>query len=281
MLPPGYATRLASQVVSIVQDAEMRMLRRLARELRAGIADPEWSSRKIAEFQAVRQQLGGDMSEMLERLDSETRGVVMDAFDQGAWGAVQEMRAAGLSAMPAARMDALTILAGDIAGMARGVAPLILRRLEDAYRDVVSTELGATLTGVSSRLETAQSVLDGFTARGIGGFVDRSGRSWYLPSYVEMAVRTGVGQAATEGHLATLTRNGHDLVRVIPGPFPCPDCDRWVGHVLSTSGDTRPTEDGRPVTPLDTARAAGHLFGPNCRCATGIYLAGHTAQVGS
>lgn len=279
-LSPDHGARLATAPVNVVIEAELVMLRLIARYIRQGIDAPQWAVEKLAQLQMLRAQLTSTLTTMQADAAASILSAYAQAYTAGQAEAVADLDTAGIPpTLPPAQFAAMSTLAYDTVAAIRGVEPLVLRRADDLYREIVGRFVGNVTLGVATRRQVAQQVLNEFAAHGIGAFTDASGRSWYLPSYVEMAVRTGAGQAALAGHTQTLAASGHDLIKVIPGVHPCPDCDQWRGRVLSISGATGDAigPGGRVgVTPLAVATAGNHLFGPNCRCTSGIYLPGIT-----
>lgn len=280
---PDHGARLTRGVVDQVVQAELVMLRRVRRALEAGIDAPEWVTVKLAELQTVRARLLRDLAGLDQQLAAGIESAVQQAYITGQALAVGDLDDARVRpALPAGQFAAVQTIAGDVIAAIDGVRPVALRAVTDAYQQAVAEASSTVLLGAQTRVEAAQQALDRLLGDGITGFRDSAGRNWTLESYVEMATRTGTGQAAIQGHTDTLAASGHDLVYVIPGPRPCtgPDgCDQWAGKVLSISGGTAEiVADGRriTVTPMAEARATGHLFGPNCRCSTGAYFPGVT-----
>ncbi|GMA31594.1 phage minor capsid protein [Litorihabitans aurantiacus] len=277
---PEYGARLAAQVVDLVVEAELVMLRRVRDALAQGLEAPAWAEAKLLELQRLRRALTADLAALDASVVATVEEVVGRAYTTGTALAVGDLDDVRVRpSLPPAQFAAVQRIAADVLAVARGAAPVALRSVADAYQAVVAEVSATVLTGAATRVDAAQSALDRLLGDGVTGFRDSAGRNWRLESYLEVAVRTGTGRAAVQGHLDTLAASGQDLVYVIPGPRACPDCDQWSGRVLSISGATGDAiADGRRVgvTSLDVARGSGHLFGPNCRCSTGLYLPGVT-----
>lgn len=277
---PDHGARLTRGLVDQVVAAELVMLRRVRTALKRGIDAPEWVTIKLAELQTVRARLLRDLADLDVALAAGIEDAVRQAYTVGQAAAIGDLDDARIRpALPAGQFAAVQTIAADVIATTQGLAPAALRAVTDAYQQAVAEASSTVLLGAQTRVEAAQQALDRLLGDGITGFRDSAGRNWTLESYVEMATRTGTGQAAIQGHTDTLQASGHDLVYVIPGPRPCPDCDVWSGEVLSISGGTTEVvaSGGRvTVTPMSDARATGHLFGPNCRCSTGAYFPGVT-----
>jgi hypothetical protein len=149
----------------------------------------------------------------------------------------------------------------------------ILRSTMDAYQSVIAETAAQVLTGTQTRRQAAQEALNRFAAKGITGFVDKSGRGWNLHSYTEMAMRTGTAKAAVKGHTDRLQEHGLDLMIISDAPRECPLCRPWEGRVVSISGASA------DYPSMDMARNAG-LFHANCRHSASLYLEGITRPYG-
>lgn len=112
----------------------------------------------------------------------------------------------------------------------------VLRRVQDAYRDVIRlvaaehTATGQTLT------RSVQAAVDDFARRGVTGFTDAAGRRWSLDTYADMAIRTASGRATMEGRMAGWRDLGVDLVLISQHPDPAPMCAPFQGRVLTVGG---------------------------------------------
>lgn len=275
---PDFGARLAFETVEIVTTAELRLLRLIAERLRKGLDSPQWAETKLAELQFVRATLNRELRDLDGALAAQIDATITKAYRNGQALAVADLDDFTMTiALPPARAAAIRIIANDIITRVTDLPPRVLRNVMDAYQEAIAATLGDLVTGVATRRQVAQSTLNKLLGQGIAGFTDKSGRNWKLESYVEMAVRTGAGQAMIEGHIDTLTASGQDLVRIQPGPRACPVCDEWAGKVLSLSGATTHTVSDQGAATvdgtLDDAKAAG-VFHPNCRCSVGIYLPG-------
>lgn len=286
---PGVGERLARRVSELYGEAELTLLRRVARALGQGLDAPTWAMQKLLELDLLRARMAADLDQVAETGTTAVRTVIAEAFRLGQATAVDDLDQAGIDVrLPPARARAVDVLAGDTLAAVTGIRPVALRRVTDIFQQVVA-EAGAVVTlGADTRRGAAQGALNRLAGRGLTGFTDRAGRAWSMESYVEMAVRTGTGNAAVQGHVDQLQANGLDLVVVSDAPRECPACRPWEGKVLSLGRGVagaieRPSAtDGRPVTvrvagTLDDARRAGFQH-PNCRHSVSAYLPGATRR---
>lgn len=314
----GVGADLARQLVTLYTDLETRIAASIARQLRSDIDAPDWATAKLAALQTLRRQI----QQLLTQIEQDSTGLVEQiliiAALRGGTGALQDMARLGTRGAPRgphigrlvdladriahlrARADldeALRVLPGApavvrlqtaLVTQLRGAHLRIIRWTDDAYRDVVGTAVATVQLGTQTRLQAAQVAWDRLIGQGITGFVDRSGRNWELASYVEMATRTNVAQAATQAHLDQLHNAGIDLVVVSDAPQECPLCRPWEGKILTIAGPPgahtvqaeHGIHDGVMVNvhvagSVSEAIAAG-LMHPNCRHSLSAVLPGVT-----
>jgi hypothetical protein len=316
------AQDLAQALAGLYQDAETRLAADIARRLAAGISAPDWAVAKLAALRRLRLW----MTQLLRRLDGtmgeQVAQAIVLAYVRGGQEALDELarlqsthpewlRAAELTdpgprltELVAARtvltaqqlaevrtaipgIEAIQRLSFSLVSKLRGAHLRITRWAEDAYREVVGRASQDVLLGTATRRRAAQLAWERLLGQGITGFVDQSGRRWNLASYVEMAVRSTVAQAAVEGHLDRLGAAGIDLVIVSDAPGECVLCRPWEGKVLSrTTPGARTVEVPHAIrrSEMVTVHVAGSvveavaagLMHPNCRHSLSAYLPGVT-----
>lgn len=286
---PDYAQGLAKEVLGIYQDAEERLLERIAARLAKGITEPNWADSKLLQIQQLRRDVE-DIIRDLERGSKEAIDrAVRAAYNRGVAGAGTDLAAAGApNGIAFGRVNERTVarLAGAAVDKVEGTHLRIRRSANDMYASVIQQAAGSVATGTETRVQAAKAAMDRFARSGITGFIDKSGRSWDLASYAEMATRTAASQASVQGHLDKLQENGEDLVIVSDAPEECELCAPFEGQVLSISGDTlgevtgTDIETGATVSvtveySMDDAIDEG-LFHPNCRHTTALFQIGVT-----
>lgn len=291
------AEDLTRTLVDLYSDLEQQIVADIARRLKAGTTGPDWAGQKLASINDLRNAI----QHLIRRLDTDTTGVVEQtialAFARGGTAALDELaKAGGLTPKQLAAIrgslpgaEAINRLAWSLASTLRGTHLRILRWGLDAYRDVIATSaLPQVLSGTTTRLAASQHAWDRLVSQGITGFVDKAGRRWQLTSYVEMATRTGVAQAAVQGHLDRLGAAGIDLVIASDAPQECELCRPWEGKVLDRMGP-----GGRHTVEVEHATIDKHMvrvevagsvveaimagfLHPNCRHSISAYLPGIT-----
>ncbi|WP_282698232.1 phage minor capsid protein [Streptomyces sp. CC208A] len=288
---PAMTETLAAAVADLYEAAEGVLIDRIRRALAQGLDSPAWAELKLA---AVGN-LQAAIDEVIAALRTDASGAIhqaiADSYDRGQQAAVAELGALGTGQAAAALTTVPTAPVVD--RLARAViddtGPVYLRMLRasmDAYRDVVARAAAAPLLGAQTRRQAAQSALDDFASRGIRGFVDSSGRSWELRSYVEMAMRSATARAAIDAHTDRLGAARVALVIVSQSPEECELCRPWERKILTRTGPPGARDvqvedavrDGETVTvhvagSLPEARAKG-LLHPNCRHTVSAYLPG-------
>lgn len=290
------AEGLTRNLVDLYAGLEQQIVASIARQLKNGITAPDWAAEKLSSINDLRNAI----QRLIQNLERDEEGVVEQAvvlaFARGGAAALDELAKAGYltevqldairQTLPGA--EAINRLVWTLTSTLRGTHLRVLRWSLDTYRSVIATAaLPQVLAGTTTRLAAAQHAWERFLSQGVTGFVDKSGRRWQLASYVEMATRTGVAQAAVEGHLDRLAGLGVDLVIVSDAPQECVRCRPWEGKVLSRTGAQRgivhaqhATQDDLTVSfavsgSVAEAIAAG-LMHPNCRHSFSAFLPGIT-----
>ena len=271
---PALAENIAANVVEMYAQAERILLARIAKYLAKGIEAPDWAERKLLEVQFLQAQTRRLIADLGNRAAAQVAADLIMAYNRGGASAVVDLAALleislEEASTALAGLPVVEVLVSETVTALNATGLRILRATEDAYRSIVSETTAQVLLGTQTRREAAQEALNRFAKKGITGFVDKAGRGWNLTSYTEMAMRTGCGHAAIQGHTDRLLANGLDLVIGSDAPRECPLCAPWEGKVMSISGRT----PGYPT--LAEARAAGWQH-CNCRHSVSLYQPGIT-----
>ncbi|MER7697031.1 phage minor capsid protein [Streptomyces sp. NPDC096095] len=290
---PGMVEDLAAGTRGLYAGAEERLLRIIARQLEGGYDSPQWAERKLAAVTALRRAAVAVTDQLDQAVTAEIFDVTAEAYSTGHRAGVAELGtlddgARRLVDEITPQAQAVDRLAEQTVSRVTDTHRSILRTIVDRFRAIVGQVAALPLLGTSTRRQATQDAMRKWADEGITSFVDRAGRRWKLTSYAEMAVRTAVGRAATEGHMRTLETAGVQLVIVSNSPRECPLCRPWETRVLTISGPDgartveveHGTRDGEMVPvrvagSLDEARRAG-LQHPNCRHSVSAYTPGIT-----
>lgn len=273
MISPDEFERLARDLVVLYRDVEQRVIADIARQLRRGLKDDDWASRRLLELTRLRQRVALNLRVLAKSTSDGARVAITEAWKAGELLAESELPEAEAPFAVRPSTAAIEALVAELSGKLSATHQRILRGAEDVYRTVIAEVVQAGLDTEFTRRTAAQAALDRFAVRGVSGFTDRIGRSWSLASYTEMAVRTGASNALLEAKTAKYAARGYDLVRISDAPGECGVCRPWEGKVVSLTGST----PGYPT--LDDARAAG-LFHPGCRHTYGLYVPGLSKPMG-
>ena len=140
----------------------------------------------------------------------------------------------------------------------------------DAAQNILNTETGKVLTGVSSRQEALRRAIKRMADNGLTGFVDRGGHNWQPETYINMDIRSTCGNVATEAVFARNEDYGNDLFWVTVKATARPLCYPWQGKVISRndrSGYVEDLDGNRveiiPINSTSYGEPAG-LYGINC-----------------
>lgn len=131
-------------------------------------------------------------------------------------------------------------LLGEVVDMARTAYQstaeklyLLGRKDTDIFRERgLESAMETTAAGRGS-MTTVEEFVRNLNRDGITAFVDKSGREWSLHNYGNMAVRTTARQAQVS---SMLTRDDHDLYKILPHFASCRLCASYEGRIYSKSG---------------------------------------------
>ncbi|TMR90610.1 phage minor capsid protein [Nonomuraea basaltis] len=274
----------ARAVAAIYWDAERELLKVVSEALAKREGEPEYAGPRFAELRDLRRE-ADRVVRRLERLSERlvTNGV-NSAWRRGAARAVAGLEHLG-SRRGIPQGQGVIEIARRAVRLVASTTPGMRSAPEFMFQQIVNQMAAQALTGAISRRQAQARLLDQVARRGITGFTDTAGRVWSVTAYAEMATRTAMAQAATDGHLATLAENGIDLVIVSRLPYTCSRCARWEGKILSQEGpigwrqaESAVSDDMVDVLVEGTvaqARAAG-LLHPGCGHTLGAYRPGAT-----
>jgi hypothetical protein len=281
-ISPEQAERLADGLRVTFDNLESLILEIIMKRISKGINNSSWYDDKLADVFGLRNEISRLVQQYTDGMDDYVKELVTEAYTAGQYGASTDFTNAGRP-IPSITTAVLTstapiperriaTLVGEAVGAVDAMKTNILRKTDDEYRKVVASTVSGTISGVETRVQTVQRVINELADRGISGFTDRAGRKWSMGAYADMAVRTAVGRAAMAGHEDRLTELGEDLVIVSQHPDECPLCRPYEGKIFSISGKS----DKYP--PLQKAKDGG-LFHPNCGHVATAYFEGYTSPM--
>jgi hypothetical protein len=294
------ADALSRELVNIYSGLQTRLCADIVRRLASGMGSPDWAQDKLTAVGDLRRAAERMLARVANEANPAAATAIRNAYEAGGQQAMSQLtrspKALTRSPKALARIEAaipqvgaINRLVNTLVTSVAGTHLPILRESLDLYRSVVARASVDPLAGTATRRRAAQVAWERLIGNGITGFTDKAGRGWELASYVEMATRSTVAQAAVEGHLDKLGDAGLDLVTPSDSPHECARCRSWEGKVLTRAGpDGQRTVEVESVTSsamvrveiagsVDEARAAG-LMHPNCTHRFNAYLPGATRR---
>lgn len=220
---PGMVEDLAAGTRDLYASAEERLLGIIAKQLEGGFDSPQWAERKLAAVAALRRAATAVTDQLDQAVRLEVFEVTAEAYSTGHRAGVAELGALDDDARRLVdeitpQAQAVDRLAQQTVDRVTDTHRSILRTVLDRFRAIVAQVAALPLLGTATRRQATQDAMRKWADEGITSFTDRAGRRWKLTSYAEMAVRTAVGRAATEGHMRTLEAAGVELVIVSNSP---------------------------------------------------------------
>ena len=296
--------KLAEPLAKVYQEITEQVLENIAKHFNTGknLSLMDWQIKKLAELGQVRQETiriiakGTGQNEDLIKtaLWSAIEAALKDVEPALRQAALQGMLADGGELTASASIqrifDAYLAQATEATNL---VNTVMLESGMNAYRTVVSdvvqweqrattaaqtkaaqeilnSETGKVITGVSSRQEALKRAITRMANNGLTGFVDRGGHNWTPEAYVNMDIRTTAGNVATQAVFARNEDYGNDLVWVPVKAAARKLCYPWQGKLISTNNRTGTVEDldGKKIEIIPLSRTSygepAGLWGINC-----------------
>ena len=134
----------------------------------------------------------------------------------------------------------------------------------------LNVSTGSVVLGNESRTKALRDAIKTLADEGITGFIDAGGHHWTPEAYVNMDIRTTVGNTARQAQRARSEEYGIDTFQVSSHAAARPLCAPYQGWICSWSGGGYTVEDGRgreylvhDINETSYGEPAG-LFGINC-----------------
>lgn len=252
---------LAERMLTIYEQAENTMLTRISNRLMRGVDTPGWTEKKQAEVGRVRFEISNALRELQSERNSIAREGIYSAYAAGQQEQTTEMQrfvsSLGVGSNVSPNSEKVARILSDLTSSLDAADRNILRRVDDVYANIIGESSARLATGTVTLRQAVQESLNSFANRGITSFVDKSGRSWEMANYAEMALLTAIEKATVEGYVDTMQSYGFELAIVSSHAGACPLCEAWEDVVLSVTGE----DENYPS--LDEAEGAG-LFHPRC-----------------
>ncbi len=238
------------EVKRVYAQAEKDLLSRISNRLQKdkSLEVDRWEQAKLQQLRKMRNGINNDIVKKLANYnDKELERLIEKAYKQGSDSTAADLKKVldreVKEELTGTDMRAIRTLTEEYQKSLDSTHNRILRQSDDIYRRAVRKGAQYVNSGVGTRLEGAQKVLNDFANKGVSGFVDKSGRSWNLASYTEMATRTATGRAQVEGNINRLTQNDINLGTVSAHAESCPICDPWEGEILALNEQAKQETD--------------------------------------
>lgn len=284
-------------IVRIFEEIEQRLVRSLKRNLMRHKDEEKrydknwtaWQAEKLRSLEGFRRENAAMISEYTDQIDSATREIMQEEFDQGVNGG-DAPEAVPIGGTPAEvkpepqffGVDTTKVnkLIEDVTAIEKNAETAALRMTDDVYRTTVNRVQLAMSTGSMTLQQAIDTAVKDFLDQGINCIVYKDGRRVHIADYVRMVLRTSSTRAALQGKSEKYKALGFDTVAVSSYGMCSPTCLPYQGRVYINdaftdwSGETETRADGMvwgksnycgKWFPLLSSAIKGGLFHPNCR----------------
>ena len=284
-----------SGIVHIFEEIEQRLVKSLKRNLgrhkeeeeQEGFNWSAWQAEKLRSLEKFRRENAAIMKEYTEQIDSETRQIMQEQFDEGVNG-VDVPPAENQPAFFGVDTTKVNKLIEDVTYLEKNAETAALRLTDDVYRQTVNRVQLAMGTGSMTLQQAIDIAVKDFLNQGINCIVYRDGRRVNIADYVRMALRTTATRAALQGKSAKYKALGYDTVQVSSYGMCSKTCEPWQGRIYIEDtfsfwdGEVR--EQGGILWgksnycgkwfPLLSSAIEKGLFHPNCRHSISLWRDG-------
>ena len=237
-----------SGIVRIFEEIEQRLVKSLKRNLgrhkeeeeQEGFNWSAWQAEKLRSLEKFRRENAAIMQEYTEQIDTETRQIMQEQFDEGV-NSVDVPPAVPAEDVPAEiqpephffGVDTTKVnkLIEDISYLEKNAETAALRLTDDVYRQTVNRVQLAMGTGSMTLQQAIDTAVKDFLNQGINCIVYKDGRRVNIADYVRMALRTTATRAALQGKSAKFKALGYDTVQVSSYGMCSPTCKPWQGRI--------------------------------------------------
>lgn len=269
MLSPAYLERLPDAFAELVGEAEMEIIRLMARRLKEArelIPSAQWQYHRLR----MMGMLGEDILRILSALTGMSAKRLSRLFEQAGEKALASddriYRAAGLRPPPIKESAELQSILTQACRQTQGLFVNLTRTTAAAGQEQFVRMLDRVVLEVRSGGMDYSSAIAGavreLAREGVQAVAYPSGRSDSLDVATRRAVLTGSNQMASQLTYARAGEMGCDLVETTAHAGARPEHARWQGKVFSLSGKSAKYPDFRAGTGYGTGPG---LCGWNCR----------------
>lgn len=232
LVPPS-RNAAAEYLMKLYAETEQKLIREIARKRVQGYVDYA----ETAALTRVRRTL----QDMVDKSGKYVPlAVEKEFYRDSAKHAAGYANARGMIQNPASTLAIEQLsdnLLGQVQEMAvtsyQSAAFLLGRPEADIFRELGIRNAAQVMALGKGALTATEAFVAQIEAHGITAFVDKAGRRWSLRAYGNMAVRTTVRQAQVS---AVLTRDDHDLYKIVRHRAPCEVCAVYADRIYSKSG---------------------------------------------
>lgn len=284
-----------SGIVRIFEEIEQRLVKSLKRNLgrhkeeeeQEGFNWSAWQAEKLRALEQFRRENAAIMQEYTEQIDTETRQIMQEQFDEGVNG-VDVPPAENQPQFFGVDTTKVNKLIEDVTYLEKNAETAALRLTDDVYRQTVNRVQLAMGTGSMTLQQAIDIAVKDFLDNGVNCIVYKDGRRVNIADYIRMALRTTATRATLQGKSAKYKALGYDTVQVSSYGMCSKTCEPWQGRIYIedtfSMWDGEVREQGGILWgksnycgkwfPLLSSAIEKGLFHPNCRHSISLWRDG-------
>ncbi len=275
-IPPNLLDTLSEPLTEVYKHIEDELLINIASRFNSdkGIATTEWQIKKLAQIGQLTQDnikiiaknvgqipeltqiaLESTMWETLSGLEPDFLEAVKQSYaapamhpPQASPAIKQALENYGKQAINQMNLVNTVMLEGSLKAYRKAIVNTVTEANYAAAQGIMNKATGMVITGVESRQTALTKAIKQMANEGITAFYDKSGRAWSPEAYINMDIRTTMGNTATATVFARMDDYQADLIVTSSHAGARPLCAQDQGRMFSRSDGSGTTTDGSGQT---------------------------------
>lgn len=244
--------RAEQALIDLYQEADAVLRAQIAEALSSGaLGTAKYRQQRLVVIQKA-------LSDFQDAAIPAATRLITEAYVGGASASAVQTGSAVARFGSGVHLEAMNILADNLANGLNGAAEMVGRRTADLFRRAGLEEASGMIARGAGLRETRAALTAALQDQGVTSFIDAAGRSWELSRYASMVIRTNTADAIVRGNINAALEDGYDLVEVLvlDDELLCEICSPYDDTTYSLTGSTPGVEVLTDAPP----------FHPNCRC---------------
>lgn len=221
--------RKIEQLISMYVKAEKRLVNIISNKRYKG---------QVTDFyESMLRQVKLELMQLQIQSERYSKSIVNELYLEAYKNAMNGLGIANIGdGFATLHIEAINILSNNIINNFAEVNNQVGRRIEDTIRDIGLTNAQMKFATGQTIRELQNKLIEDLTRNGIGGIVDKRGRTIPMVTYAELLGRSIVAETQNTAVMNVAKEHDKDLVKMSSHSGSCDVCLEYQGKVYSISG---------------------------------------------